>query len=184
MIREVELVSYLPEFMQSYKEPVAALDAQNPEFQIIWNAVDKTLCNQFISTADEYGISRFEKILGIYPSDVDTLESRRSRVQSKWFNKIPYTIRVLLEKLKVLCDDTDFSVTYDFDTGYSLKIVTSLVASGQLQEVKNVIEELLPCNVYVERYNLLSINSDGDIFMVGGVTQTQVVEITNQEGEI
>lgn len=184
MIREVDLVSYLPEFMQGYKEPIAALEAENPEFQIIWKAVDKVLCNQFISTADEYGISRFEEILGIYPSNEDTLESRRSRVQSKWFIKIPYTIRVLLEKLKVLCGDTDFSVTYNFDIGYSLKIVTSLVASGQLQEVKNVIDELLPCNVYVERYNLLSINSDGSAFIVGGITQTQIVDIANQEGEL
>lgn len=35
MIREVDLVSYLPPFMQTYKEPVAALEAENPEFQIV-----------------------------------------------------------------------------------------------------------------------------------------------------
>lgn len=34
MIREVDLVSYLPPFMQSYKEPVAALEAENPEFSL------------------------------------------------------------------------------------------------------------------------------------------------------
>ena len=58
MIREVDLVSYLPPFMQTYKEPVAALEAENPEFQIGWKATDKVLKNRFISTADEYGISR------------------------------------------------------------------------------------------------------------------------------
>ena len=35
MIREVDLVSYLPEFMQLYKEPIEILKAENPEFQII-----------------------------------------------------------------------------------------------------------------------------------------------------
>ena len=89
MIRDVDFVDYyLPPFMQKYKEPVAAMKAEEPEFQIVWKAVDRILYNHFISTADEYGISRFEKMLGIYPSSEDTLESRRSRVQSKWFNTV------------------------------------------------------------------------------------------------
>lgn len=93
MIREVDLASYLPHFMQSYIEPVATLDAENPEFVLVWTGADRVLKNRFISTADEYGISRFEAILGIYPSDEDTLESRRSRVQSRWFQQLPYTMR-------------------------------------------------------------------------------------------
>ena len=73
MIRDVDLVSYLPSFMQNYKEPIATLDAENEEFHILWNAVDRTINNRFISTADEYGISRYEGIMGIYPLDSDTL---------------------------------------------------------------------------------------------------------------
>ena len=69
MIREVELASYLPPFMQNCEEPVAALDAEDPEFRIVWTATDRCLRNRFISTADEYGISRFEKMLNIYPSE-------------------------------------------------------------------------------------------------------------------
>ena len=118
MIREVDLVSYLPEFMQSYTEPVAALEGENPEFDIMWKAVDRVLCNRFIATADEYGISRFEKMLGIHPANEDTLESRRARVHSKWFNSVPYTWRVLLQKLTVFCTDTiaaDVGITQAFD---------------------------------------------------------------------
>ena len=48
MIREVDLVSYLPPFMQTYKEPVAALEAENPEIQIVWKATDKVMKNRFI----------------------------------------------------------------------------------------------------------------------------------------
>ena len=82
MIREVDLVSYLPPYLQEYnQETVAALEAENPEFRLIWEASDRVLYNEFIATADEYGISRFEKILNILPSKEDTLESRRARVQ-------------------------------------------------------------------------------------------------------
>ena len=35
MKREVDLVSYLPPFMQKYREPVAALEAEKPEFDLI-----------------------------------------------------------------------------------------------------------------------------------------------------
>ena len=161
MIREVDLVSYLPPFMQSYKEPVAALDAENPEFQIIWKATDKVLRNRFISTADEYGISRFEKMLGIYPSEEDTLESRRSRVQSKWFSQLPYTIRVLLQKLTVLCENTDFSMSHDFDVGYTLTLETDLELFGQVEELEHIINTMIPANIVVVSKNSIPCNVTG-----------------------
>jgi hypothetical protein len=68
MIREVDLVSYLPPFIAEYKETNLTLTAENPEFVLVWKAADRTLKNEFIETADEYGISRFEKILHILPS--------------------------------------------------------------------------------------------------------------------
>ena len=54
MTREVDLVSYLPPFLAEFKEIAVALEAENPEFQIVWKATDKVLKNRFISTADEY----------------------------------------------------------------------------------------------------------------------------------
>ena len=100
MIREVDLASYLPTYLREYnQETVAALQAENPEFRLVWEGADKVLYNEFILTADESGISRFEKILGILPLNEDTLESRRARVQSRWFNEIPYTMKALVLKL-------------------------------------------------------------------------------------
>lgn len=96
MIRNVDLVSYLPPIMAEFQEYRATLEAENPEFVLVWNATDQVLQNEFIATADEYGISRFEQILNILPSKEDTLESRRSRVQTRWFNTIPYTLKALL----------------------------------------------------------------------------------------
>ena len=96
MLRDVDLVSYLPPFLQEYKEINATLTAENPEFSLIWSAKEQILYNCFIATADANGIARYEKILGIYPSPEDTLESRRSRVQVQRTNLIPYTLRSLI----------------------------------------------------------------------------------------
>lgn len=183
MIREVDLVSYLPPFMQSYKEPVAALEAENPEFSLMWSATDRCLRNRFISTADEYGISRFEKMLKIYPTADDTLESRRSRVQSKWFNTIPYTWKVLLQKLLVLCGDSDFEVTGDFKTGYTLYIDTDLELYGQVEELENIINTMIPENLVVVSKNSIPCNIKGAVLFGGGIVQTEMLKITNDSQE-
>ena len=183
MIREVDLVSYLPPFMQSYKEPVATLEAENPEFSLMWSATDRCLRNRFISTADEYGISRFEKMLKIYPTADDTLESRRSRVQSKWFNTIPYTWKVLLQKLLVLCGDSDFEVTGDFKTGYTLYIDTDLELYGQVEELENIINTMIPENLVVVSKNSIPCNIKGAVLFGGGICFINEFIITNDSQE-
>ena len=61
MKREIDLMEYLPMYMRKYREVGAALEAQEPEFVLAWKAAERTLYNEFIETADEAGISRFEK---------------------------------------------------------------------------------------------------------------------------
>ena len=46
--------------MTEFKELTAALDAENPEFILLWAAIDRVFQNMFIETADEYGLSRLE----------------------------------------------------------------------------------------------------------------------------
>lgn len=181
MIRDVDLVSYLPPFMLTYKEPVATLSAENPEFLLIWNATDRILYNHFISTADEYGISRFENMLGILPSVEDTVESRRSRVQSKWFNTIPYTMKVLLQKLTVLCANTDFSLMNDFEFGYTLTINTDLELFGQVEELESIINEMIPSNIVVISINSIPCNASATVFLCGGICFVNSFMLTNDE---
>ncbi len=164
--------------MQNYKEPVAALEAENAEFAIVWDAVNRILYNRFISTADEYGISRYEKMLGIYPSAEDTLESRRARVQSKWFQQIPYTIRVFLDKLTILSRDNSFTLTHNFKEGYTLTLTTNLEMFGQVDALKELLNSVLPCNIVVESTNEIYCIAEGDISVASCVTMLDIYEIS------
>lgn len=155
MVREVDLVSYLPPFLQEYKETVAALAAENPEFLLIWNAVDRILYNHFIETADYNGIAHFERLLGIYPSSDDTLESRRSRVRIQWVNLLPYTMRTLLQKLNVLCGNDAYIISHNFREGYTLSVITYLETYGQTEELNNLLQEILPQNIVIDSQNQL-----------------------------
>lgn len=181
MIREVDLVDYyLPPFMQKYKEPVAALKAEEPEFQLIWKAADRVLYNHFISTADECGISRFEKLLGIFPSSEDTLESRRERVQSRWFKSIPYTLKTLINKLVTLCGDRDFTIKADFSESYTMILNVSLSIFGQVDELNEVLSYMIPQNIVVKVNNTLNYEQSAIIFEAGATVESKLFTITSQ----
>lgn len=153
MIREVDLVSYLPPFIAGYKETSLTLAAENPEFDLAWKAADRALKNEFIATADEYGISRFEKILGIYPADTDTIEDRRMKVQNRWFNATPYTIRMLAVKMTELLGDAHcFSIGADFEEAYGLKVTVHNTEdprfdNSHMENIRYLMEVMVPLNI-------------------------------------
>lgn len=180
MTREVDLVSYLPPFLAEFKEIAVTLEAENPEFVLVWNAAERVLYNEFIETADEYGISRFEKILNILPSTEDTLESRRARVQARWFNTIPYTMKSFLAKLVALCGDSDFTVTKEYQN-YKVHILTNLELFGQVEELEHIIDSMIPCNMIVISMNEIPCDAAGFAFIAGGVCSVEHFFITNDE---
>lgn len=179
MIREVDLVSYLPPFMAEFKEICTTLEAENPEFQMVWKASDQVLKNEFIETADEYGISRFEKMLGIFPSRGDTLEIRRERVRSQWINVLPYTVRMLLQKLQIVCGSTDFVLKNDFDKGYTLILYTNLEQFGSVEEVENILSTMVPCNIMIVSRNRIGADVGGYCYFTGVVSFAEIVTISD-----
>ncbi len=180
MIRDVDLVSYLPPFIAEFREINSTLTAENPEFKIVWEAADRVLKNEFIATADEYGISRFERILKIYPSTEDTLESRRARVQARWFASLPYTWRMLLEKLISICGENGFTISKDF-LFYKINLEVNLDIFGQVEELERIIDSMIPCNMIVISLNEIPCGAAGFAFIAGGVCSVEHFFITNDE---
>lgn len=183
MIREVDLVSYLPPYLPEYKEMAVTLEAENPEFILVWNAANKVLKNMFIETADEYGISRFEKMLNILPSVEDTIESRRSRVQARWFNMIPYTLKAFIAKLAAVCGDSDFVITKDY-LYYTIQIDTNLELFGQVEELERMITGTVPCNMVIKLQNKIQCSASGRLCVAGGVCYVEEFLITNDFHEV
>lgn len=179
MIREVDLVSYLPPFMAEFREIDIALKAEDPEFLLLWKAADKVLKNEFIETADEYGIERFERMLDILPSPEDTLESRRARVQSQWVNVLPYTARMLLQKLQIVCRSTDFELRNDFEKGYTLILYTNLEQFGSVGEAENILNTMVPCNIRTVSRNRIRAGAGGYCYFTGVVSFAEIVTISD-----
>ncbi len=152
-IREVHLTDYLPNYLKGYTEIAQTLIAEDPEFKLLWEACNRLLQNAFTATADEYGISRREKLVGALPSALDTLESRRSRVQALWWNQTPYSIRAFVKKLAELCGGNNFEVDKTRLEEYYLGIITHLNQYGQLESLNRIVTGMTPQNVVIDVLN-------------------------------
>lgn len=180
MIREVDLVSYLPQFLEKYKETNLTLTAENPEFVLVWKAADRALKNEFIATADEYGISRFEKMLGIYPMYTDDLETRRMRVKNRWFNATPYTIRTLRMKIcELLGGEHHFIISSDFVDKYELFLYVFSLDDSQTEELEYLLSTMVPANI-VKNIVYESVHR-GAVYFGGAVCETDIIEIHQRQ---
>lgn len=186
MIREVNLIGFLPEFVQEYREIRCIMDAENPSVQALEDETERIKDNQFIITCDLVGISRFENLLGITPSEDDTLESRISRVLVRWNDAIPYTWKVLIQKLNTLCGVGKYELIPEWDE-YKLTIKTHMNLYGSTEELDNILDNIMPCNILVISQNEISHDVLGTGHHVGVVTTTKHFTIEskiNQEHSI
>ena len=177
MVRDIDLLHYLPPFVQEYREMQKVMKAEEPEFQLVADESEVLKNNQFIETCNEVGIARFEKILHITPSSEDTLDSRKSRVKIRWNDAVPYTWNVFLMKMQTLCGD-DFTVVEDWNN-YQLHLTTHLDLYGQIDELENILEYMPPANIEVIANNELNYKVDGSLYSALGMAFADIFELTD-----
>ena len=150
----VTLIKYLPQFMQEYKEMEVITSVEDPEFNLFWEVLRKTINNQFITTCDEQGISKFEKMLKLYPYETDTLEMRIARVLVEWNAQLPYTLRSLKQMLDVLCGINNYRVKLR-NNEYVLEIDTFFYDPKMLTQLNKLLMKVLPANLIYESTNYI-----------------------------
>lgn len=87
-----KLLDYLPPVLREVMEFTAINEANEPEIALAWDVLSRVLANQFLETADVWGVSVWEKELKIFPKDTDSLELRKARIKAKWNQNTPYTV--------------------------------------------------------------------------------------------
>lgn len=177
MIREVNLLSFLPEFVQEYREIKHIMNSEQPEIQKLEDETETIKNNQFILSCDIDGIARFENLLGITPKPDDTLDARKSRVITRWNDSIPYTYKGLKEKLNVMCGEGNYLLIPSFNE-YGLEIVVSLPLSGQADELDYMLSYMIPANIVVTSRNNMVRTMTGTVH--GGGTTIETSNFTLQ----
>jgi len=144
-----------PPIIQELEEFQKIAEIEELFFKRLQQEIQNIVDDQFIQTATEKGIARREKMLKVVPFADDTLETRRFRVQGVWNDKLPYTYRVLLERLDSLCGPDGYVM--ELNAGeYSLNIKIELTKKRMFDEVVRITRQMVPANIVITvelRYN-------------------------------
>lgn len=171
MAKDIDLLSYWMPILRQLREFREIAKAEEPELRYLLEAIDRTLANMFIETADEYGIKRFEDMMGIFPEAGDSLETRRFNVLIKWNDKVPYTDKELYNRLLSLCGSVD---KFQIDPNYpefEISITTKLGIKGAFDSITNLLTEMLPCNLVLYLQNFMEASKSTPL-SVGVVANT------------
>jgi len=140
------LIDYIPPILRDIREFLAIMQSEQPEVENAWSAADDLWENQYISSAGELGVSRWESILGITPKATATLDERKFEILAMLNAKLPYTMTELKKQLSMLCGDDGYSVELDND-GYTLMVLLALTAKNNYNAVVSLLEEIAPANL-------------------------------------
>mgnify|MGYP001022424467 FL=1 len=141
-----KLQDYLPPILlKTYEFPLLC-DTEQPEIDRLRDAADAVLDAQFISTAGETAIARYEKIFGVVPQDTDTLDERRFKVLTRINTQLPFSVRRLRQQLETLCGADGYKLELDGDR-YTLTVKVALTAKRNQQAVEELLADIVPANM-------------------------------------
>ena len=141
-----KLQDYLPPILlKTYEFPLLC-ETEQPEIDRLHDAADAVLDAQFISTAGETAIARYEKIFGITPMDTDTLDERRFKVLTRINTQLPFSVRRLRQQLATLCGADGYKLELDGGR-YTLTVKVALTAKRNQQAVEELLADIVPANM-------------------------------------
>lgn len=151
-----QLLNYLPPVLRNILEFQAINSANEPEIAIAWDSIALLLANQFLQTADENGVSIWERELDIHPKDTDDLTARKTRIKAMWNLALPYTVQWLKNWLVTVCGSTGHKVTIseytiDIELDYSILPNADILAA----EILKMLLAIRPANMAVIMRSLI-----------------------------
>lgn len=164
----MEISKYYPDVIKDIREFKALAIAENPEIEVLYESIDEAMANQFVDTAQMYGIARMEHIVGIVPMAEDTLHERRFRVLAKYNEDRPYTLRKLKEVLNTLCGPNGYHLKID-NAAFHIEVRVELTSKKSKSSVEDMLERITPANMLFavllmyNQWQLLSGNTWGGL---------------------
>ena len=149
MDRTVDLKAHLPLFIQEYLQIKSIMNAEEPEIQKLNDESKIVQDNMFVTSTNEDGIKRFEKMFSIVPSSSDTLETRRARVMTRYTTTATYTMHGLIERLNTICGVDNYMIEF-IPNEYRIKIAFSLRVKDLMKTIESMMYEMIPANMICE----------------------------------
>lgn len=144
-----KLLDYLPDALRPYRELRAITAGQQVLFEDLWQSLNRALDNQFLVTADDYALGRWEGILGIYPRGTETLDERRARIMARLCEQLPFTLRTLRSQLEALCGAGGFTIEL-FSGNNALRVRAPLVFRHYKEDMEQLLKRVVPSAIWID----------------------------------
>lgn len=180
MDRTVDLKAHLPLFIQEYLQIKSIMNAEEPEIQKLNDESKIVQDNMFVTSTNEDGIKRFEKIFSIVPSSNDDLNARKARVMARYTSNATYTMRGLIERLNAICGVDNYTLNLIPDE-YRIKIVFSLRVKDLMKTIESMMYEMIPANMIYEcklQYNTHEVLSKYPRYILVQLTHKELSDST------
>lgn len=140
------LRDYWPDYLKDIVELKEVAAAEQLEIDTITELINNMSHDFSAFTLTEYGIKRWEKILGIGGKSADDMDSRRFRIISRILEQIPITKRTLYSQLETLCGKDGFKL--EINSGaYTLTVKLALTSKSSFDDVVELINRSSPANL-------------------------------------
>lgn len=164
--RKVDIIQYLPPFMREYLQLKLITSAENKILDYIYAKLNDIENNQYVLTADETGIQRFEKILGIISDANQDLETRRYKVLSKMSTSSIFTLYSLRQRLDEICGIDNYDLEIDYDK-YTMDLTVHIGQHGMIEVLYELLSTMLPANIEFTIKNELNVVGSIDNYSAG-----------------
>ena len=134
-----KLIDYLPPVLASIREMQAIMEIEQPEAEMLWDKLSGVMDDQFVETASEERIKRWEKMMLAAPKESETLDERRFRILTKLAEETPYTWNRLMQALTSLCGEEGLTAFLD---GYTLTVRVPLPSKHNFDVPANIVIDL------------------------------------------
>lgn len=147
--RIVEIEKYWAAVVGNAAEFKQIAAAENPEFNSLSSCILRVLGEAFIHDATEYGVARWESMLGIAPKVGDTLEQRKVRVLTYLNVQLPYTWRVLKQMISSYVGEDNFTMEYINDFS---KLIVRVITEDDVvfNDIQLLLSKVVPQNVVID----------------------------------
>ena len=139
--------SYVPQIYKGFTEMEDLIAVEDNILDAAENEKKNLEDNQYVLTANEYGIEQYEDVLDIIPNPaVETLQFRRNRIINRLSMTPPFTFRFLKKKLDEIIGVGKWKAYIDFST-YTLYVESSANNQIWFEEILITMTNLKPANI-------------------------------------
>lgn len=143
----VDIKEYFPNLYKDIKEIDTLVNIENEILSEGESKLNQAFYNTFILTADEQGITMFEKILNIYPNlELEDLEFRKQRVLLRLSMPAPFSIQYIRTKLDNILGKDSYELIVDYNN-YGIELHSTAPNQLWYEEMKSLITWIKPANM-------------------------------------